>query len=203
MKEAKQARWAVAGGLAVLAVGMVVLGMTGWVQFVQAEDAGSPLCIRRRRSRRSGLVSEVPAGRASAPTPISRPRGTAKRAREFSGRRRCLCTGHNSPVVWEDRIFLSGADPNVRQVFCFDGKSGRLLWTGDVPTVPLPAGEKLEIMEDTGYAACTVATDGRRVYAIFPTGDVAGFDFNGRRLWHKSLGRARQFLWLRVLAGDL
>ena len=57
-----------------------------------------------------------------------------------------------------------------------------------MPTVPLPGGEKFEIMEDTGYAAPTVATDGRRVYAIFPTGDVAGFDFKGRRLWHKSLG---------------
>ena len=97
--------------------------------------------------------------------------------------------GHSSPVVWGDKVFLSAADPNVRQVLCFDGKSGRLLWTGDVPTAPLPSGEKFEIMEDTGYAACTVATDGRRVYAIFPTGDVAGFDFNGRRLWHKSLGR--------------
>jgi len=43
-------------------------------------------------------------------------------------------------------------------------------------------------MEDTGYAACTAATDGRRIYAIFPTGDVAAFDFNGRRLWHKNLG---------------
>jgi outer membrane protein assembly factor BamB len=86
-------------------------------------------------------------------------------------------------------VFLAVADPNTRQVLCFDAQSGQLLWKGDVPTAPLPAGEEFEIMEDTGYASPTVATDGRRVYAIFPTGDVAGFDFSGRRLWHKSLGR--------------
>jgi len=33
-----------------------------------------------------------------------------------------------------------------------------------------------------------MATDGRRVYAIFATGDIAAFDFHGRRLWHKNLG---------------
>ncbi len=40
VREAKQARWAVAGGLAVLVVGMSLLGMSGWVEFAQAEDAG-------------------------------------------------------------------------------------------------------------------------------------------------------------------
>jgi outer membrane protein assembly factor BamB len=43
-------------------------------------------------------------------------------------------------------------------------------------------------MEDTGLAASTVSTDGARVYAIFPTGDLAAFDFDGHLLWRKSLG---------------
>ena len=43
-------------------------------------------------------------------------------------------------------------------------------------------------MEDTGYAASSLATDGVRVYAIFASGDLAAFDFKGRLLWHKSLG---------------
>jgi len=72
-------------------------------------------------------------------------------------------------------------------VYCFDAISGRLLWTGEVPTT-LQAGKKLEIGQDTGFAASTVATDGRRVYAIFATGDVGCFDFDGKRVWARSLG---------------
>ena len=43
-------------------------------------------------------------------------------------------------------------------------------------------------MEDTGMAACTMATDGYRVYAIFASGDLGCFDFTGKKLWHKALG---------------
>ncbi len=97
--------------------------------------------------------------------------------------------GNNSPVVWGDRVFLSGADDNKLQVFCFDAFSGRLLWTGDVTRAPLKSDEEpFEVMEDTGFAAPTVVTDGRRVYAIFATGDIGCFNFNGKRIWTRSLG---------------
>jgi len=96
--------------------------------------------------------------------------------------------GHNSPVVWDDRVFLSGADPNKREVYCFDALSGRILWTGPVQSPTVPGAKPLELGEATGYAAPTVATDGRRVFAIFPTGDVACFDFAGKRLWTTNLG---------------
>jgi len=97
--------------------------------------------------------------------------------------------GNNSPIVWADRVFLSGGDPNWLNVFCFDAASGNLLWTGDVKrTLPKSKDEELRVMKDTGYAASSMATDGRRVYAIFITGDLACFDFSGRNLWTKSLG---------------
>ncbi len=96
-------------------------------------------------------------------------------------------SGFNSPIVWQNRVFLSGADAEKRQVYCFDASTGALLWTGDVPTAPL-GDKKFEVMEDTGYAASSMATDGVRVYVIFATGDLAAFDFKGRLLWYKSLG---------------
>jgi len=43
-------------------------------------------------------------------------------------------------------------------------------------------------LAEAGYAASTMTTDGQRVYAIFATGDIACFDFYGRRLWAKNLG---------------
>ena len=95
--------------------------------------------------------------------------------------------GFNSPVVWGNRIFLSGADPNERHVYCFDAPSGQLLWTGNV--APAPPGElEYEEGEDTGTAAPTMTTDGRRVYAIFADGAVACFDFEGKPVWTKNLG---------------
>lgn len=43
-------------------------------------------------------------------------------------------------------------------------------------------------MEDTGYAACTAVTDGKRVCAIFAGGDMGCFTGDGKLLWEKHLG---------------
>jgi len=96
--------------------------------------------------------------------------------------------GNNSPIVWEDRVFISGGKGDELEVYCFDGSSGKRLWTGSVP-MTRPAGNRdLEVMEDTGLAAPTMVTDGKRVCAIFASGDVGCFDFHGQRLWTRGLG---------------
>lgn len=95
--------------------------------------------------------------------------------------------GHNSPVVWEDKVFISGADPNNRQISCYDTSSGRLLWKGGV-TTPRGSTYQIDIMEDTGFAANTMVTDGRRVCAIFANGDIGCFNYEGKGLWSKNLG---------------
>ncbi len=95
--------------------------------------------------------------------------------------------GQNSPVVWGGKVFLTGASATRRQVYCYDAETGELLWTGDVPETVVRASE-IELNPDTGYAPSTAYTDGRRVYAMFPTGDVAAFDYSGRRQWLVNLG---------------
>lgn len=99
-------------------------------------------------------------------------------------------SGHNSPLVWGDRVFVTGADAEkfVYQVYCYDAADGKLLWTGDVPNAVKSDGEPLEVMEDTGLAAPTGVTDGRRVYVIFATGNVAAFDYSGKQVWLRKLG---------------
>ena len=98
--------------------------------------------------------------------------------------------GHSSPLLWGNRIFLTGADAKkyIYNVYCFDADSGKLLWTGLVPNAVGADGEPLDVMEDTGLAASTGVTDGRRVYAIFATGNVAAFDYDGNRVWLRKLG---------------
>lgn len=95
--------------------------------------------------------------------------------------------GNNSPILWNGKLFMSGADEQKRQVYCFDAESGKLLWKQDVPVTPTGQG-KVKVMEDTGYAASTMATDGRGVYAMFPNGDVAAFDLDGKQLWLRGFG---------------
>lgn len=96
--------------------------------------------------------------------------------------------GNNSPVVWEDRVFLSGAEAGRQEVYCFDAATGKLLWKQPVTTAESAAAEHLEVYEDTGYAPATMATDGQVACAMFPTGDVAGFDYTGKLLWARNFG---------------
>ena len=96
--------------------------------------------------------------------------------------------GENSPVVWGNRVFVTGATKDAREVFCFDADSGALLWREPVSTPEGAKEKEPKIMDDTGYAASTAATDGRRVVASFANGEIAAFNFQGKRLWARHLG---------------
>jgi outer membrane protein assembly factor BamB len=96
--------------------------------------------------------------------------------------------GYNSPILWGDKIFLSGADRKNQVVYCIDGGSGKILWQAEVKNIPGSPAKPPKTTDDTGYAAPTMTTDGQRLFAIFATGDIACFDFAGKRIWAKNLG---------------
>ena len=96
--------------------------------------------------------------------------------------------GFNSPVIWDDKIFLAGADENNREVYCFNRSDGKLLWTGKAGNIPGSPSSPPRVTEDTGLSAPTVTTDGKGVYAIFATGDIVAFNMDGQRIWAKNLG---------------
>jgi len=96
--------------------------------------------------------------------------------------------GNNSPVVWNDRVFLTGATAERREIYGFDANTGKLLWQVKAPGTPESTSEPAEVAEQTGFAASTAATDGQRVYAIFANGDVVAVDFAGKVAWSRSLG---------------
>jgi outer membrane protein assembly factor BamB len=98
--------------------------------------------------------------------------------------------GNSSPVLWGDRIFLTGATAERQDVMCLERRSGRLLW--DTPVAAPRAGvtaDDIQVQDQTGYAAPTPATDGERVYVTFASSDVAALDFGGRVLWARNLGK--------------
>jgi outer membrane protein assembly factor BamB len=97
--------------------------------------------------------------------------------------------GYNSPILWGKKIFLTGADRKTQVVYCIDAGSGKILWQAEMNDIPGSPGGRPDVTEDTGYAAPTMTTDGQRVYAIFATGDLACFDFDGNRIWAKNIGK--------------
>ena len=95
--------------------------------------------------------------------------------------------GHSSPVVWADKIFVTGAKENggaaERHVMCLDRATGKLLWDS-VPGTG--EGESLHKMNSWATPSCVA--DSERVIAFFGVGGLHCFDHQGVQLWSKDLG---------------
>ena len=96
--------------------------------------------------------------------------------------------GLSSPIVVGDRVFLSGGDATLREVYCFDAQTGTILWQKAADNIPDSPTSPPEVSEDTGFAAPTMATDGQHVFAIFATGDLICHDLKGNRIWTTNMG---------------
>ncbi len=95
--------------------------------------------------------------------------------------------GVSAPIVWKDHIFLTASDGRLNDrlhVSCYRRKDGKRLWHtqlfGTAPTNLYAPG---------GMAVPTPATDGKDVYVLFGTGDLAALDFDGRPVWIRSLAQ--------------
>ena len=96
--------------------------------------------------------------------------------------------GYNSPILWEDRLFMSSANDSKRVVYCLDRHTGKMIWEREVNNIAGSPATPPRTTEDTGLAAPTLTTDGNIVVAIFGTGDIIAFDMEGNRLWARNLG---------------
>lgn len=94
--------------------------------------------------------------------------------------------GNSTPIVWGDRVFVTQAIPRQsrRTLMCFDRRDGKLLWqAGPTWTEPDPTHE------NNPHCTPSPVTDGRRVLAWFGSAGVYCYDFDGRELWRRDLGR--------------
>jgi len=96
--------------------------------------------------------------------------------------------GHSSPIIWEDRVFLSSAvdEGALRHVICLDARTGEQLWIQSL-------GFNRSVKHaKSSWASATPATDGERVYVPFADKEnysVTAYDFDGNLVWQRSLGR--------------
>ena len=95
-------------------------------------------------------------------------------------------TGHGSPVVWGDKLFLLTAnEPKGGAILlCLSTEDGRVLWRRDLE---FPAWRHHKF---NSLASSTPAVDARRVYVAWVTSNqlLAAYDHNGNKIWDYDLG---------------
>lgn len=111
-----------------------------------------------------------------------------KSGKNIKWKSKIALAGYNSPIIWGNNIFLTGSSASKQEVYCFNKKSGKLVWSTDVTNLSGASAKSPKVTDDTGFAAPTAATDGTKVYAIFANGDIVALDMNGKKVWAKNLG---------------
>ena len=109
--------------------------------------------------------------------------------------------GNGSPVVWGDRVLVPQAVGDRRTLMCFDRANGKLLWQSGVTYT-----EREQTQRDNPYCSATPVTDGERIVASFGSAGLFCYDFEGREVWHRDLGKMNHMFGngsSPVLAGDL
>jgi outer membrane protein assembly factor BamB len=187
IRKAMQARRAVTVGSVALGVFVLLVTLTPTIDFSGSDAAGTSYPsadeISKNWPRFRGPGGAGLSAYTGVPTHWNGTTGEG-----ILWKSKVPLPGYNSPVVWDNRVFLTGADANESVVYCFDALSGEPMWQGQIGRIPVRTGEPLEEAPDSGFAASTAVTDGRRVCAIFANGDVACFDIEGKKLWVANLG---------------
>jgi outer membrane protein assembly factor BamB len=96
--------------------------------------------------------------------------------------------GKSTPVIWDDKIFITGAEGTNCKVICIDKKNGERLWSASASGIEGEPSEMPEMDQEAGLAVPTAATDGKVVCAIFANGNLICLDMNGNKKWAKNLG---------------
>jgi outer membrane protein assembly factor BamB len=96
--------------------------------------------------------------------------------------------GSSSPIVWDNRLYVTGATADQQAIVCLDAITGGQIWErstrdllGRTPVAP-------DVSEDTGWAAPTPACDGKRLFVMFASGQLICMDLSGILLWYKDFG---------------
>jgi hypothetical protein len=94
-----------------------------------------------------------------------------------------LPQGFSSPIIWENRIFLTGRRDESLVTIAVDRSNGKVLWEKTAPR------DRKEPLDKRNHpAAASVATDGQHVVAFFGDYGLVAYDVNGKELWKQPLG---------------
>lgn len=98
-----------------------------------------------------------------------------------------------TPIIWQDRVFISSPDAEKNiHLICINRLDGKVLWDNRLVAGDLQVGKN-------NAASPSPVTDGKTVWLICATGDIAAYDFTGHELWKRNLGKeygAFSYMWL-------
>ncbi len=94
-----------------------------------------------------------------------------------------LPEGKSSPILVNDRIFLTGAEGDDLVTLCLNRSTGKELWRRAIRAPKREAQHTLN-----HRAAPTPTTDGRNLYIFFADFGLISYDFEGKQRWQLPLG---------------
>jgi outer membrane protein assembly factor BamB len=100
--------------------------------------------------------------------------------------------GKSTPVVWEDRVYLTTAvpagtgdpAPHAFAVLAVNRADGSIVWQRTVREAVPHEGTH----QDGSFASGSVITDGERLYAFFGSRGLYALDLDGNVIWDRDLG---------------
>jgi outer membrane protein assembly factor BamB len=96
--------------------------------------------------------------------------------------------GKSSPVIWEDKLFITTAENKTCEVWCINKKTGVILWKQQASGIPGEPDVLPEMDSEAGLAVSTVATNGKQVCAVFANGNIICLSPEGKIIWSKNIG---------------
>ena len=90
--------------------------------------------------------------------------------------------GGATPIVWDDRLFVTSAAGDDLVLISLNTSDGKELWRRTVTS-----GNQDARAGEGNSASPSPSTDGQHVWVFFSTGVLACFDFDGNEIWKTDL----------------
>jgi outer membrane protein assembly factor BamB len=102
---------------------------------------------------------------------------------------------HATPIIWDDSVFINSPDADGNLLLlCLDRQTGKPRWQQQVSTGNRNKGRN-------SLSSPSPLTDGKTVWTLFGTGDLAAYDFSGKELWARHLTKEYGSFGLNWLYG--
>ena len=93
-----------------------------------------------------------------------------------------IASGHSSPCMHGNRIYLTAATDKSLQTLCLDRANGKPLWSKRLTVASLERTHRIN-----SAASPTPTTDGKHVISYFGSFGLICYDPDGNELWRKEL----------------